>query len=262
MSRRTIKKLLLSLIVVGALASFTARGTFAIFNTETSNPANSLATGTMKSTETWLNPSGSGDVTCNSQDASLNLNTGCFTILSDTTPMYPISGPSPNPGTYETAHISITNTGTLPATLYTSMPSCTYATSTGTPTNTTFTAVNPCCPGTSSGVVPVSPNPTCSTGSLDLYLQETNAPSGAPRTYTNFSSCLWPASSSASCTFANDSFESFWSSFNPQTTALSIGSIAAGATRYFQVAVAEPSNAALGLEGQTATFALYWYLQQ
>jgi len=173
-SRRTIKKLLLSLIAVGVLASFTARGTFAIFNTETTNPANSLATGT----------------------------------------------------------------------------------------NTTLTAVNPCCPGTSSGVVPVAPNPTCSTGSLDLYLQETNAPSGSPRTYTNLSSCLWPASTSASCTFANDSFESFWSSFNPQTSALSLGSIAAGATRYFQVAVGEPSNALLGLEGQTATFALYWYLQQ
>lgn len=265
MSRRTIKKLLLSLIVVGALGSFTARGTFAVLNGETANSNNALATGTLKATETWLSATGSGDLTCNSQDASLNLNTGCFTIQSDTTQMFPIASASggalPSANTYESAHISIQNTGTLPATLYVYMPSATYATTTGTATNTTLTAVNPTCPGTASGVVPVSPNPTCTAGGIDLFIQETNAPTGSPRTYTNLSSCVWPASTSTACTFQDNSFEQFWSNYNPQTSALSLGSIAAGATRYFQVAVAEPQNAALGLEGQTATFALYWYLQ-
>lgn len=265
MSRRTIKKLLLSLIVVGVLASFTARGTFAVFNSETQNSANSLATGTLKTTETWLSSTGSSDQTCNSQDASLNLNTGCFTILGDLSQMYPITSPSggslPNPGTYQTAHISFANTGSLPGTLYVYMLSCTYA-QTGTATNTGFTPDNPCCPSTSSGVVPVSPNPTCQPGGLDLFLQETGAPSGSPRTYTNNASCLYPASSSAACTFQDNSFASFWTNYNPQTSALSLGSVAAGATRYFQVAVAEPQNAGSGLEGQQATFALYWYLQQ
>jgi len=45
-SSKSIKKLLLSLLVVGVLGSFTARGTFAVFNSSTQNPA-SIASGSI-----------------------------------------------------------------------------------------------------------------------------------------------------------------------------------------------------------------------
>lgn len=270
MSSKTIKKLLLSLIVVGILSSFTARGTFAVLNGETRNANDSNASGTLTLTETWLGSASNGslDHVCNSKDVSLNVNTGCFTILTDTTQMFPISSaaepPLPASNTYETAYVSIQNTGTLPATLKVDMPSCTYAATSGAPTTPapSWSAVNPCCPNTTSGVTPGGGNPSCTTGSLDFFIQETNAPTGSPtRSYTTPSSCVWPASPSAACTFATDSLESFWTAHHDTSSYLSLGNIAAGATRYFQIATAEPSNALQGLQGQTATFALYWHAE-
>ncbi|HEY2543534.1 MAG TPA: hypothetical protein VGH92_10840 [Gaiellaceae bacterium] len=268
MSSKTIKKLLLSLIVVGALGSFTARGTYAVLKGETSNSNDSLATGTLLLTQTWLGAASNGtqDVVCNSKDVSLNVNTGCFTILSSGTSMYPIPSAEPTiptAGTYQTANISVTNGGTLPETLSVNMPSCTYAATAGAPTvpAPSWTAVNPCCPNTASGSTPGGGN-ACQTGSLDFFIQETNAPTGSPnRSYTTKSSCVWPVSAVAACTFQVDSFETFWTGYHDTSSYLSLGSLAAGTTRYFQIAVAEPSAAVQGLQGQTATFALYWHAQ-
>jgi len=47
MSSKTVKKLLLSLIVVGILGSFTAGGTYALLTGEGSNPNDSIASGTL-----------------------------------------------------------------------------------------------------------------------------------------------------------------------------------------------------------------------
>jgi hypothetical protein len=109
-----------------------------------------------------------------------------------------------------------------------------------------------------SGALPSGP---CNAGSLDLFIQETNAPTGSPRTWTNFSSCVWPASAIAACTLQDDSLGSFWALHHDNSHYLPLGTIAAGATRYFQIAVAEPIDGANGLQGQTATFALYWHAE-
>lgn len=256
MSSKTVKKLLLSLIVVGALGSFTARGTYALLTGEGSNPNDSIASGTLTLTET-LTPASGSDTACTSQSGALNVNTGCFTILSSTTAMYPIPSASPAASTYQSAHLSVQNTGSLPETLKIYMPSCTASATAGTATYT-GAAVNPCCPGTSSGALPSGP---CTAGSLDFLIQETNAPTGSPRTWTDLSSCIWPISASAACTLVDDQLGSFWAGYHDNTHYLSLGSIAAGATRYFQIAVAEPMDAANGLQGQTATFALYWHAE-
>jgi hypothetical protein len=250
MSSKAIKKLLLSLIVVGVLGSFTARGTYAVLTGEGSNPNESIASGTLTMTET-LTPASGSDTPCTSQSGALNVNTGCFTILSSATAMYPIPSASPAASTYQSAHISVQNTGTLPETLKIYMPSCTASATAGTPTYT-GAAINPCCPG---GATP------CLAGSLDFFIQETNAPTGSPRTWTNLSSCIWPVSASAQCTLTDDQLGSFYSLHRDNTHYLSLGAIAAGATRYFQIAVAEPIDAANGLQGQTATFALYWHAE-
>src|SRR5438874_13474498 len=146
MSSKTIKKLLLSLIVVGALGSFTARGTYALLTGEGSNPNDSIASGTLTLTET-LTPAVIGsDTACTSQSGALNVNTGCFAILSSATAMYPIPSASPAASTYQSAHLSVQNTGSLPETLRIYMPSCAASATSGAPAFS-WTAINPCCPG-------------------------------------------------------------------------------------------------------------------
>ena len=114
----------------------------------------------------------------------------------------------------------------------------------------------PCCPG---GSFPCADGQK---GSLDLFIQEYTgalpAPEGAG---TAANSCIWPASTSAACTFVDDSFGDFNSLHHDNTNYLSLGSIAAGASRYFRIAVAEPSDAGNGLQGQMATFAIYWHME-
>ena len=283
MSSKTIKKLLLSLIVVGILGSFTAGGTYALLNAEGTNPNDSIASGTLTMDNTV------GASTCHSTSASVtttppgttapgnsNLTwsstvagvttastTTCATLLTSGL-LYPISNaaepPLPSSSTYVSANVTITNTGSLPATLKIYMPSCTYATN-GSYTATTYTAVNPCCPGTTSGALPAS---ACSTGSLDFFIQEYNA-----GFTTANASCIWPINAGAACTFQNDSLGTFWAQYDVTSASpsplvpkyLSLGSLAAGASRYFQIALAEPSTGTNinGLQGQTATLALIWH---
>jgi hypothetical protein len=169
--------------------------------------------------------------------------------------LYPIPGaaepPLPASTTYAFANVTITNTGSLPATLKIYMPSCTYAANGSFP-SVSWSAINPCCPGTSSGALPSS---ACTAGSLDFFVQEYTS-SGFS---TTVSACVWPVSTSAACTLQNDSLGSFWYGHHDTTSYLPLGPIAAGATRYFQIGVAEPSNAANGLQGQTATFTVHWH---
>lgn len=284
MSSKTIKKLLLSLIVIGILGSFTARGTYALLNAEGSNPGSSIASGTLTMDNTV------GASTCHSQDGTVtttppgttsdsNSNitasstvagvttsstTTCATLFSSGQ-LYPISTaaepPLPTNTTYAYANVTIKNTGTLPvspltgATLKVYMPSCTYAATSGAPANPS--AINPCCPGTTSGTLPPAP---CTTGSLDFFIQEYNSTFTTP-----VASCIWPVNAGAACTFQSDSLGTFWAQHDTTTGAsptpqyLSLGTIAPGVSRYFQIAVAEPSNASNGLQGQTATFSLIWH---
>src|SRR5579864_362088 len=106
MSNRTVKKLLLSLIVVGVLGSFTAGGTYALLNGETTNPKASLTSGTMT-----MDNSVNGGSVCSSQVGSptANVNTGCTTEFSSGL-LYPISSasepPLPSSTTYTSGIVS------------------------------------------------------------------------------------------------------------------------------------------------------------
>jgi hypothetical protein len=252
MSSKTIKKLLLSLIVVGALASFTVGGTFAVLKGETSNSNDSLASGSL----TMDNSVGSG-AACHSQSGALNVNTGCTTLFSSGL-MYPIPSaaepPLPASTTYTSTIVTIKNTGTLPATLSTYLAACASSTTTGAP-SFSWSAINPCCPG---GAFPCTDGLK---GSLDFFVQECSAVT-LPSTCTSpLAACQWPVSTTTACTFVDDSLGDFNSFHHDNTHYLSLGPIAAGATRYFQIAAAEPSDAVNGLQGQTATLSLYWHEQ-
>jgi hypothetical protein len=280
MSSKTVKKLLLSLIVVGALGSITARGTYALLNAEGSNPNETIASGTLTlnhtvgastchsqdGTATTTPPGTTGDtnsnITASSTVAGVTTSstTTCATVFASGL-LYPITAATqpaePAAATYASANVTITNTGTLPGALKIYMPSCTFAATSGAPLNPS--PMNPCCPGTTSGTLPPGP---CTSGSLDLVIQEYDSTFSTP-----VASCIWPASGSA-CIFQTGSLGTFWAQ-NDLTTGvpptpkyLSLGAIGAGLSRYFQIAVAEPTTADNGLQGQTATFSIIWHEDQ
>jgi hypothetical protein len=250
MSAKTIKKLLLSLIVIGILGSFTAGGTYALLSGAGSNPNDSIASGTL----VMDNTVGAG-AACHSQSGALNVNVACDTLFTSGL-LYPIvSSGIPASTTYAFANVTIKNSGTLPEVLKIYMPSCTYAANASFPA-VSWAAINPCCPGTASGALPGGP---CTSGSLDFIVQEYTSSAFT----TALSACIWPVSAVAACTFQADSFGLFWANYHDNTHYLSLGStpLAAGSSRYFQIAVAEPSAGANGLQGQTATFSLHWHAE-
>jgi hypothetical protein len=263
MPSRTIKKLLLSLIVVGVLASFTARSTFAVLNASTGHPGSSIASGSILMTN-----SVGGGANCYSDltAANKNVNTSCTQLFSTGT-LYPITTstpPTPPQTTVAYADMTITSAGlpvstssTLPATLMVYMPNCDAS------NNATAGAylggTNPCCPGDAfgAGVLPGSVG-NCPTGSLDFFIQEYTSSAFT----TPLSSCAYPIQAS-SCTFQDNILGNFFGNYHDNTHYFSLGSIAAGATRYFRIGVAEPiDNASGNLQGETATFSLYWHMEQ
>ena len=256
MSSRTIKKLLLSLIVVGILGTFTARGTYALLSGEDQNHNSQLASGTLLMDNSVY---GAAQQPCSSKTVSLNVNTGCDSLFTSGL-LYPIPSaaepPLPATTTYAYGDITIKNTGTLPGTLSIYLPSCVNTTTTGYPGGVSWTAINPCCPGSAF------PCTDGSKGSLDFFIQEYTgalpAPEGAG---TAKAACVWPVSTAAACTFVDDSLGDFNTFHHDNTHYLSLGSIAAGTSRYFRIAVAEPSDAVNGLQGQLATFAIYWHME-
>jgi hypothetical protein len=251
MSTRTIKKLLLSLIVVGVLGSFAARGTYAVLNAETSQSNESIGSGTL-----LLENTVGTNATCQSLSFSLNVNTACNSFFTSPL-MYPIPTGSNPPAstTYASTIVGIKDSGTLGGTLKIYLSACT-ATTNGSAPSFSWTAINPCCPG---GTYPCTDGQK---GSLSFFIQECGpASSGTTCTALTTPACVWPVSTVANCTFVDDSLGDFNSFHHDNTHYLSLGALASGATRYFTIAVAEPGDAANGLQGQTATFGLRWHLE-
>lgn len=266
MSTRTIKKLLLSMIVVGILASFTVGGTFAILSGQANNPNSSIASSTLLLSDKI------GATTCYSNKTAANLNVETATCATpfSTGLLYPITSTTP-PASPTTAvayaDVTVTSAGLLgagPATtnstvtskLLLYMPNC-DATDNAT-SGAYHGGTNPCCPGDAfgAGVLPASPNP-CPTGSLSFFIQEYT--SSAFTTTTG--GCTFPVSGSA-CTFTADSLGNFFGLYHDTSDYFSLGTIAPGVSRYFRIGVAEPLNASNNLQGETATMSFVWHLAQ
>jgi hypothetical protein len=235
MSSRTIKKLLLSLIVVGVLASFTVGGTFAVLSGQGGNANTSIASGTLLMSNTVGTAA-----PCLSKNGAVNVNTGCDVLFTSGL-LYPILTTTPAATEYMLGKVTIANTGTLAGTLKTYMASCTASQTTGSPA---AGGTNPCGTG-----VPGNE-------SLDLQIQEYTSSAFT----TPMSSCYWPAATGTACAFTSQSFGDFNAFHHDNTHYLSLGSIAAGQIRYFGIVVAEPIDASNGLQGETATFSLYWHM--
>jgi hypothetical protein len=220
-----LKKILASMIVVGALSSLTAGGTFALLNSQQSNAKSSVASGTL----TFSNVVNVTGTTCFSYGGPVspgNVNTTCQALFTSATQNYP--------GTPITAKVTIANNGSLDASgLSVFMPSCTNGATPGAPT-------------------PGGGNP-CASGGAQFYIQETDASWVA----TN---CKFPSAAGA-CVFNTSALFVFASNYMAATGALPLGAGPAhGQSRYFIVGMQLPSNASNTLQGQAAQFGLTWHL--
>jgi hypothetical protein len=217
-----LKKVLLSLIVLGGLSCFTLTSAFALLNAEGRNIGSTISSGTL----TFGNKVNTGSL-CYSYGGSAspgNVNTACDPLFSSATQMYP--------GTAATSRVTITNNGSLDANdLSVYMPSCTGV---ATPTAPTPGGADPC------GIA-----------GAQFYIQETDS-SFAP---TN---CKFPAAVGG-CAFAANTLYFFKSSANSAPTAFDLGSGPAhGQSRYFVIGMQLPSNASNALQGEEALFSLTW----
>jgi hypothetical protein len=218
-----LKKMLLSLTVVGAVSCFTITGTFALLNSETQNNRGKISSGTL----TFGNKVNTA-ATCFSYGAGSlgNVNSSCNALFSSATQMYP--------GTPITQKVTITNDGSIDGkTLSVFMPSCTMVTTPGAP-------------------APGGGNP-CAAGGAQIYIQETNA-LFAP------TSCVFPTTG-GTCGFSANTMAYFTSVANTAASAVSIGAgPARQASRYFLVGMQLPAGASNTLQGEEALFNLTWHL--
>jgi hypothetical protein len=218
-----VKKVLLSLIVVGAVSCFTFTSAYALLNSQTQNNRGRISSGTL----TFSNKVNALSA-CFSYGAgsSGNANTGCSPLFTSSTLMYP--------GTPATAQVTITNDGSLDGTaLSVFMPSCSAVTS----------------PGATS---PGGGNP-CATNGAQIYIQETNS-SFTP------TSCLFPTVG-GTCGFSASTVAFFATSANTAASAYSLGAGPAhGASRYFIIGMQLPSTASNTLQAEEALFDLTWHL--
>jgi hypothetical protein len=216
---RGLKKMLASVMVLGAVGSITVSGTYGMLNSEGSNPRSFVAAGTL----TFTNVVNTG-TTCYSYGGSSNVNGACQPLFTPATENYP--------GAAATAQVTIANNGSLDAAgLSVYMPSCT----------TTIT------PGAPS---PGGANP-CAAAGAQFYVQETNA-SGTPTT------CWFPSGAGA-CAFAANSLFVFQANDTAPASALDLAAGPAhGQSRYFAIGMRLASNASNALQGQAALFSLKW----
>ena len=218
-----IKRVLLSLMVVGGLSFFTLAGTYAVLNSETSNTKSTIASGTL----TLGNTVASGS-TCFSYSSSSNSNTGCDALFSSASLNYP--------GVATTVHVTITNNGTVPASaLSIYMPSCATVTSPGAPS-------------------PGGGNP-CGTGGPMMYIDESNA------AFTSHS-CVYPTTG-GTCSYSANTLYYLAATKNSSTSMYTLpGTLAAGASRYFIVGMELPATASNAMQGEAAQFDLTWNASQ
>jgi hypothetical protein len=220
-----LKKVLASLMVVGALTSVTVSGTFALLTSQESNARSAVASGTLTFSDT-VNLG-----TCFSYiggSSVNNVNSNCQAAITSSTLNYP--------GTPAVVPVTIANNGSLDAAgLSVYMPSCTMAATPGAPS-------------------PGGANP-CAVNGAQFYIQETTQ-TGTPTT------CWFPLPSApGACAFTANSLQQFSANVNTTSSALSLGGGPAhNATRYFKIGLQLPTTASNSFQGEAAVFVLAWHL--
>lgn len=223
-----LKKMLLSMAVVGAFSCFTIAGTFASLTSDTRNNGGKISSGTLTFSNTVT-------TTCSSFGAGStnNSNPGCDALFTNATLM--------TPGTPTTKNVTITNTGSLGGKLSVYMSSCSAAATPGAPSPYSYVGGG---------------NP-CDSGGAQIYIEERDSSFSA-----GSASCVYPANTpGVACGFTASSVPYFATVANTANSAVSIGvGPGAGASRYFVVGMQLPSTASDTLQGEEAVFTLVWNL--
>jgi hypothetical protein len=226
-SSRRLKRVLLSLLLVGALGTVTVQRTYALLAGDEANPAATASSGTL--TFDAVVGTGSACFSNSGPSSPGNVNTSCDALFTydPATEYYP--------GDSATAQVRIRNDGSLGASglsLY--MPSCTAGT-------------------TGDAPAPGGGDP-CAAGGAEIYVQETASDGTTPVT------CWYPAGTTT-CSFAADTLHGFAQTYASSAAALDLGGgPPALQTRYFTIGIALPSTAVNTLQGEEAVFSLTWHM--
>ena len=249
MSRRTLKKLLLSLVAIGILATVGTGGTYAIFQNEESNLNSNAASGTLTlnnlvgasscDSQSSVGTTLSGTENYNTKESS-PASTACTALFTTSTLQYP--------GTLTQIHVTLKNTGSVDAAkLYLFMPGTSAGLGCVESDNTT------------GGAVLGHGHPCGATGDRFYVEEDTSGWSAL--------SCKYPAGAGA-CSITgggtlNDFSTNYWKYAGAkldlgaepnQTVALK-----AQDSRYFTIGI-EENSADNTLQGETATFSLTWHM--
>jgi hypothetical protein len=236
-STRTLKKILLSLMAIGAAASLSVGGTYAILSSQETNASSTIATGTL----TFSNTVGTGTA-CYSYggpSSPANENASCDTLFPSPSLLYP--------GSSSTSRLTLTNNGSVAiGDLGVYMPSCSMQASPG--AGASAGGGDPC-----SYITDGVGNPD---GPL-LSIQETDS-SGNP------TFCWWPDGVSGACDpglVQDDWFGIVAQFITTEAGELDLGAgPAVNSSRYFTITVSLPANADPTLQGEEALFSLAWHV--
>jgi predicted ribosomally synthesized peptide with SipW-like signal peptide len=227
-----LRKLLLSIMILGATTSSVGAGTFASFNASTSNSA-TFATGTLvlsnqKSTNSACLSTGGGNT-------NTNANGACDQLFALTVQ---------KPGDSAFVDLTLKNEGSLNGSALTAYASqdCAAANATGQSYNGTG---DPCT-------------------NVQLYIQEYSSAANRTADTRTGGTCQYGGGTATSCAFsATKTLDNFDTTY-PSTGvgALSMGTLNTGVSRYLRIYLTLPSTAGNTLQGRQATFGFTWAVAQ
>ncbi len=221
-----LKKVLLTVMVLGMATGVLGSGTFATFTAQTTNANNTFVAGTLV-----LSNTKTGGTTCFSTgggNTDTNSN-ACDQLINATVK---------KPGDTASQTLTIKNEGSLAASaLKLFSTACTNANSSEAYSGTGL----PC-------------------GKVQLYIQQYSDAG-----FTTPSACLYGGATGATCDFsdATKTLSAFQAAYGSSGSGLTVGSgLAAGASVYVKVAVQLPSSADNSFQGRQATMDFNWYISQ
>ncbi|HEX8599452.1 MAG TPA: TasA family protein [Chloroflexia bacterium] len=223
-----LKKVLLTVMVLGMVSGVLGSGTFATFTAQTTNPNNTFQAGTLV-----LSNTKTGGTTCFSTgggNTDTNSNTNCDQLINATVR---------KPGDTASQTLTVKNEGSLAASaLKLFSTACTNANSSG----ESYFGTGLAC------------------GKVQLYIQQYSDAS-----FTTPSACLYGGATGATCDFsdATKTLSAFQGAYGSSGSGLTVGSgLAAGASVYVKIAVQLPTDANNSFQGRQATMDFNWYMSQ
>jgi hypothetical protein len=221
-------KLVLTGLVVAALATTTTAATMAAFNAQTTNPTNKFATGSLVLSDT--KQGGSACLSTGGGNTNTNSNGSCDQLFNLT---------ALKPGDTASANLTLQNVGTMAASAFKLFGSA-------------------CADSDATGETYHGTGSVC--GVMQLTVQQYS-----DAAFTTPSACVYGAATGSTCNFTDTAktLGDFATSYTGAGSALTIGSgLAAGASAYFKLSVQLPSTADNSYQGRQAATSFSWYLNQ